>query len=268
MTGYDAGVQSLVTNLAKKGEPNGKLNIITGWVNPGDVTEVKHILAEMGVEGNILLDTETFNAPTMPDRNSFTFGNTTIEDIADSANAIGTIALCKYEGGNAANFLEKQFGVPAVVGPTPIGIKNTDAWLQSIKKLTGKAIPESLVVERGKAIDALADLAHMYFANKRVAIYGDPDLVIGLAEFCQEVELEPVLLLLGDDNQAPSKDPRLAELDKKANHAEYNIEVIWNADLWELESRVKERGDIDLILGHSKGRYIAIDNQIPMVCSQ
>jgi len=201
----------------------------------------------------------------MPDKNSFTFGNTTTEDIAGSANAIGTIALCKYEGGNAAKFLQEQFDVPAIVGPTPIGIKNTDAWLQNIKKLTGKPIPEFLVVERGKAIDSLADLAHMYFANKRVAIYGDPDLVIGLAEFCLEVELEPVLLLLGDDSQAPSKDPRLAELEKIANHAEYDIEVIWNADLWELESRVKEKGDIDLILGHSKGRYIAIDNQIPMV---
>nr|AAC36816.1 vanadium-dependent nitrogenase [Trichormus variabilis]CAA52045.1 vanadium-dependent nitrogenase [Trichormus variabilis] len=265
VTGYDAGVTSLITNLAKKGEPNGKLNIITGWVNPGDVTEVKHILSEMGVDANILLDTETFNAPTMPDKNSFTFGNTTIEDIAGSANAIGTIALCKYEGGNAAKFLQEQFDVPAIVGPTPIGIKNTDAWLQNIKKLTGKPIPESLVVERGKAIDSLADLAHMYFANKRVAIYGDPDLVIGLAEFCLEVELEPVLLLLGDDNQAASKDPRLAELAKRANHAEYDIDVIWNADLWELESRVKEKGDIDLILGHSKGRYIAIDNKIPMV---
>ncbi|MBW4631982.1 MAG: V-containing nitrogenase subunit beta [Iphinoe sp. HA4291-MV1] len=265
VTGYDVGVQALVTHLAKKGEPNGKLNIITGWVNPGDVTEIKHILQEMEVEGNILFDTETFNSATMPDKSSFTYGNTTIEEIADSANAIGTIALCKYEGGNTANFLEREFGVPAVVGPTPIGLKNTDAWLQNIKKLTGKPIPESLVVERGKAIDSLADLAHMYFANKRVAIYGDPDLVIGLAEFCLEVELEPVLLLLGDDNKAPSKDPRLAELEKRANHAEYDIDVIWNADLWELESRVKERGDIDLILGHSKGRYIAIDNKIPMV---
>lgn len=265
VTGYDAGVQSLISNLAKKGEPNDKLNIITGWVNPGDVTEIKRILKQMDVPANILLDTETFDAPTMPDKSSFTFGNTTIEDIADSANAIGTIALCKYEGGKAAEFLKDTFNVPAIVGPTPIGIKNTDVWLQNVKKLTGKTIPESLVVERGKAIDSLADLAHMFFANKRVAIYGDPDLVIGLAEFCQEVELEPVLLLLGDDNQAPSKDPRLTELDKRANHAEYEIEVIWNADLWELESRIKQRADIDLILGHSKGRYIAIDNNIPMV---
>jgi nitrogenase molybdenum-iron protein beta chain len=263
VTGYNIGVYSLISSLAKKGEPNGKLNIITGWLNPGDVTEVKRVLKEMDVPGNILLDTETFDAPTMPDKNSFAFGNTTIEDIADSANALGTIALCKYEGGSSAEFLDQKFKVPAIVGPTPIGIRNTDIWLQNISKLTGKPIPESLVRERGKAIDALADLAHMFFANKKVAIYGDPDLVIGLAEFCLECELEPVLLLLGDDNKSCAKDPRIAALE---NNSPTDIEVITNADLWELERRIKDKTHkIDLILGHSKGRYIAIDNNIPMV---
>jgi len=159
--------------------------------------------------------------------------------------------------------LNKKFEVPAIVGPTPIGIKNTDTWLQNIQKLTGKSIPESLVRERGKAIDAIADLAHMFFANKKVAIYGDPDLVIGLAEFCLECELEPVLLLLGDDNKACAKDQRILDLE---NHTDAQIEVIWNADLWELERRVKDKSlQVDLILGHSKGRYISIDNKIPMV---
>ncbi|MDF5729277.1 MAG: V-containing nitrogenase subunit beta [Rhizonema sp. PD38] len=263
VTGYNVGVHALISTLAKKGEPNGKLNIFTGWLNPGDVTEVKRVLKEMDVPANILLDTETFDAPTMPDKNSFAFGNTTIEDIADSANALGTIALCKYEGGSSADFLQEKFKVPAIVGPTPIGIKNTDAWLKNISELTGKPIPESLVRERGKAIDGIADLAHMFFANKKVAIYGDPDLVIGLAEFCLECELEPVLLLLGDDNKACAKDKRIAALE---NISPTDIEVISNADLWELERRIKDGSlKIDLIMGHSKGRYIAIDNKIPMV---
>jgi len=263
VTGYNTAIHSLVSGLAKKGEPTGKLNIITGWVNPGDVVEIKHLLAEMGVDGNILIDTETFDAPTMPDKESFAFGNTTVEDIANSANAVGTIALCTYQGGSAAVYLQEKFNVPAIVDPTPIGIKNTDLFLKNISKLTGKAIPESLVRERGRAIDAMADLAHMFFANKKVAIYGDPDLVIGLAQFCLECELEPVLLLLGDDNIAYQKDPRFDDLKEKAN---CEIEVVWNADLWELEHRIKEEGlKVDLIMGHSKGRYVAIDNNIPMV---
>ena len=70
-----------------------------------------------------------------------------------------------------------------------------------------------------------------------------------------------MLLLLGDDNTRYKKDPRVLALKEKAN---WDMEVVCNADLWELEKRAKAPGKIDLILGHSKGRYVAIDNNIPM----
>jgi V-containing nitrogenase beta subunit len=263
VSGYNTTIQALISTLAKQGQPNGKLNIFTGWVNPGDITEVKHILKEMGVAGNLVMDIESFDSPIMPDKSSFTHGTTTIEELADTANSIGSIVLNKYEGGSAAQFLQEEFNVPAIIGPTPIGIANTDALIKNISKLTGKKVPDSLAVDRGKAIDALADLAHMFFADKRVAIYGHPDLVLGLADFCLECELKPVLLLIGDDNTAYAKDARLAELEKKAD---CDIEVIWNSDLWELERRIQNKElEVDLIMGHSKGRFIAIDHNIPMV---
>jgi nitrogenase molybdenum-iron protein beta chain len=263
VTGYNIAVQSMVTTIAKKGEPNGKLNVFTGWVNPGDVTELKHYFSEMGVDATVLLDIESFDSPTMPSKDSFTHGSTTVEDIEGTANATASISLNRYEGYSAAQYLQKTFDVPSTLAPTPIGIRNTDIMLQQIQKITGKAIPDSLLRERGVAIDALADLAHMFFADKKVAIYGHPDLVIGLAEFCREVELKPVLLLLGDDNSGYVKDPRILNLQKTVD---YDMEIVWNADLWELERRIKSKQiDLDLIMGHSKGRFIAIDAGIPMV---
>lgn len=263
VSGYNAAVQAFISNLAKKGKPTGKLNVFTGWLNPGDVVEIKHYLEEMGVEGTVFMDTEDFDSPILPDKAITTFGNTTVEDFINSAGAIGSIALCKYEGGSAADFLRDEFDVPSIVGPTPIGIKNTDAFLKNINKLTGKPIPKSIVRERGRAIDGMVDLTHMFFADKRVAIYGDPDLVIGLAQFCLEVEMKPVLLLIGDDNPAYKKDPRLAEIKEKAD---FEMEVVLNADLWELERRLRDKEiELDLIMGHSKGRFVAIDYNIPMV---
>ncbi len=261
--GYDTGMQALISTLAQKGQPNGKLNIITGWLNPGDVSAIKHLLRAMEVEAIILMDTEEFDAPIMPHKAEFAAGSTTVEHIADTANSVGTIALCRYEGGTAAKLLEKKFDIPAITSATPIGIKNTDALLKDISQLTGKKIPRSLAIERGRAIDAMVDLAHMFFADKKVALYGDPDLVIGLAQFCLECELKPVLLLFGDDNKSYTEDPRFIEIEE---NADFDIEVVWNADLWELERRIKDQSiDIDLIMGHSKGRYIAVDYNIPMV---
>lgn len=263
VSGYDVAVQDIVTAFAKKDKPNGKLNLITGWVNPGDVTALKHLLSEMDVDATVLFEIESFDSPLMPDKSGVSHGSTTVEDLIGTADAVGTIALNKYEGGKAAEFLERKFNVPAIIGPTPIGIRNTDTFLQNVKKMTGKPIPKSLVRERGIAIDALTDLTHMFFADKRVAIYGNPDLVIGLAEFCLDLEMKPVLLLLGDDSQAYQKDPRIKAFEEKVD---FEMQVIMNADLWELESRIKNKEvELDLILGHSKGRWTAIDNNIPMV---
>lgn len=263
VSGYDVAVQDMVTAFAKKDKPNGKLNLITGWVNPGDVTALKHLLSEMDVDATVLFEIESFDSPLMPDKSGVSHGSTTVEDLIGTADAVGTISLNKYEGGKAAEFLERKFNVPAIIGPTPIGIRNTDTFLQNVKKMTGKPIPKSLVRERGIAIDALTDLTHMFFADKRVAIYGNPDLVIGLAEFCLDLEMKPVILLLGDDSLAYQKDPRIKAFQEKVD---FDMQVIMNADLWELESRIKNKEvELDLILGHSKGRWTAIDNNIPMV---
>lgn len=263
ISGYDSAVKDIVKYFATKDEPNGKLNLFTGWVNPGDVTALKHLLKEMNIPATVLFEIEEFDSPLMPSGQHVSHGLTTIEDLRSTANASASIALSRYEGGKAAQYLEEEHGVPATIGPTPIGIRNTDSFLQTLKQMTGKPIPPSLVKERGIAIDALTDITHMFLAEKKVAIYGNPDLVIGLAQFCIDLEMKPTLLLLGDDCPFYNDDPRIQEL--KAN-VDWEMDIITNADLWEMEDRIKNKGlELDLILGHSKGRFTAIDNKIPMV---
>ncbi len=262
ISGYDVAVRDFVRHFATKTEPNGKINLITGWVNPGDVKALKHLLGEMDIDATVLFEIESFDSPLMPDGSAISHGNTTIDDLRSTANAVGTIALNRYEGAKAAEWLQSEFDIPAIIGPTPIGIRNTDTFLQNLKKMTGKPIPPSLVEQRGVAIDALTDITHMFLAGKKVAIYGNPDLVIGLAEFCIDLEMKPILLLLGDDNVYYKEDSRLLALKE---NVDWDMEVITNADFWELEDRIKNKGlELDLILGHSKGRFVAIDNDIPM----
>jgi nitrogenase molybdenum-iron protein beta chain len=261
--GYSECVLATWKTIAKeKAAPTGKLNIFPGWVNPGDVQLLKHYAKEMGVEASIFMDTEDFDSPMLPDKSINTHGRTTVEDIKGSTGALASLSLARYEASSTVDYLKKTFDVPGHQVAAPYGIANTDAMLQKMSEITGKPIPASLVHERGVALDALQDLAHMFFANKKVAIFGHPDLVIGLAEFCTEVELEPTLLLLGDDNTRYKKDPRVLAMKDSVN---YDMEIVCNADLWELEKRVKDPAKkFDLILGHSKGRYVAIDANIPM----
>lgn len=263
ISGYDVAVRDVVKHFAKREAPNDKINLLTGWVNPGDVKELKHLLKEMDIQANVLFEIESFDSPVMPDGSAVSHGNTTIEDLIDTGNAQATFALNRYEGTKAAEYLEKKFKIPAIIGPTPIGIRNTDTFLQNLRKVTGKPIPESLSRERGVAIDALTDLTHMFLADKRVAIYGAADLVIGLTEFCLDLGMKPVLILLGDDNSKYVDDARIKAIQE---NVDFDMEVITNADFWELENRIKNEGlELDLILGHSKGRFISIDYNIPML---
>ncbi len=263
VSGYDVAVRDFVKKFARKGPSNGKINFITGWVNPGDVTELKSLLKEMDIDATVLFEIESFDSPIMPDGSEVSHGNTTIEDLVSTGSATHTFVLNRYEGGKAGQFLEKKFKIPSVIGPTPIGIRNTDALLKKLSEATGKAIPDSLVRKRGIALDAITDLAHMFLADKKVAIYGNADLAIGLAEFCLDLEMKPQLLLLGDDNSAYAEDPRVKALQE---HVDYPMEIVTNADFWDLEDRIKNKGlELDLILGHSKGRFVSIDYDIPMV---
>ena len=232
--GYSEAMLSIFRTIADhKAAPTGQLNIFPGWINPGDLTLLKHYMTEMGVVANFFMDTEDFDSPMLPDKSIHTHGRTTVEDIKHSTGALASVALARYEGASTADFLRTEYEVPSHLLATPYGIANTDAMLKKISEITGRPIPESLVKERGIALDALQDLAHMFFADKRVALFGHPDLVIGLAQFCLEVEMKPVLLLLGDDNSRYKRDPCVVELKSKCN---WDMEVICNADLWELAS--------------------------------
>ena len=144
VSGYDVAIQSIVKTIAtEKVAPNGKLNLFTGWINPGDLAELKHYVTEMNVDATFLMDTENFDTPMMPDKVVEDHGKTTVEDIESTTGAVGSLALARYEGASAAKYLEEAFEVPHLLSSTPYGIKNTDEMLQAITKLTGKEIPET-----------------------------------------------------------------------------------------------------------------------------
>ncbi len=112
-------VKSFVTTFAKKTKPNGKLNLIPGFVEPGDIREMKRILSIMGIPNIVFPDTtDVFDAPLNGEPGMYPKGGTPIGDIEDSANSVGTIALCRMAGGSAASYLESRYKVPAKIGPT------------------------------------------------------------------------------------------------------------------------------------------------------
>ncbi|MFA5384521.1 MAG: nitrogenase molybdenum-iron protein subunit beta [Eubacteriales bacterium] len=255
ITGYDNMVKSMAQIFPVKGEPNGKLNIIPGFIEPGDIREIRRLLAVMGVQSIVFPDTtDVFDAPLTPESGGlYPPGGATIPDLEDTANSLGTIALGKCAGSSGALILKGRFGLPAVVGPTPIGIANTDALVMNISRLTGAAIPKELEDERGRVVDMMTD-AHPHFHGKRVAVFGDPDLVGGIVSLLVGLGMEPVFALTG----TPDKQ-FISEINQLAPECEAII-----GDLFLLHQKIKNK-PVDLLIGNSHGKYIARAEDIPLV---
>ena len=78
----------------------------------------------------------------------------------------------------------------------PVGIATTDSFIQSLTRLTCKRILKRILDERGRLVDAMADSFH-HTVMKRVAIFGDPDTVLGLTRFVCELWMSPVAVAAG-----------------------------------------------------------------------
>jgi nitrogenase molybdenum-iron protein beta chain len=262
-TGFDNFLKEIALNLPdrrkKKGETNGRINIIPGWVNPGDIRELKHMLREMGLHGLWITDySETLDGGYYNPRPHFPRGGTTIEELRSSSKSLATIALQRHVGGEAARIYERRYNVPAHVLTMPIGLKNTDAFVNTLVEITDHTIPESLEVERARLLDALVD-THMYTTGLRVALYGDPDLLEGLVGLIAEMGMTPAYILTAADNRPWGE--RMVELTGELG---VESEIILKGDLHELHKRIK-RQPVDLLIGHSKGRFIAEAENIPLV---
>jgi nitrogenase molybdenum-iron protein beta chain len=260
ITGFDNFLEVMAKSLVRRGrKPNNKINIMPGWVNPGDIRELKSMMREMGVETIFLTDySETLDGGFYSEKPHFPKGGTTLEEIEDSSNSMALFALQKHVGGKAASIYDRRYGVPSHVLPMPIGLENTDQFLSKIIEVTGKEIPDRIEMDRARLLDAMVD-AHMYVTDMKVALFGDPDILEGLVRFTAELGLRPRYVVTATDSKQWAED-----MMKLAAELDLDTEFMMKTDLHELHKRVKAE-PVDFLIGHSKGKFIATDENIPLI---
>lgn len=260
ITGFSNMVKGMVKYLAqKRGEPNGKLNIIPGFVNPADMREIKRLLKAMDVPFIMFPDTSgVIDAPITGKFEMYPAGGTRVQDIMDSGNSYGTLALGNFASADGAYELEKKCKVPAKVLKTPIGIKATDEFLMAVSRLSGKDIPYEIEEERGQLVDIMVD-CHYHYHGKTVALFGDPDLLIALVEFTISLGMIPKYVITGTPGEAFEK-----EVKKMQEEAGIEGKVKALGDLFTLHQWMKEE-PVDLLMGGTHGKYIARAEDVPFV---
>jgi nitrogenase molybdenum-iron protein beta chain len=263
ITGYDnmlKGILDCLTVGKKTENTNGKYNFNLGF-DPyiGNIRELKRILQLFGIDYTILSDNaDAFDSPNTGEFKMYN-GLTKLEDAADSINAEGSFFFQKYTTPKTQEYIAKEWG-QSTYSFRPFGIRGTDEFLTKLSELTGKPVPQELVAERGRAVDAIND-SQAWIHGKRIALYGDPDHIFGLVNFLLELGAEPAHIVVTNSN--PEFE---AELQAVLDASPYGKDAtIWGKkDLWHLRSLLFTE-PVDLLIGNSYGKYLWRDTHTPLV---
>ncbi len=261
MEGFHAAVLATIKTLARKAVATGRINLLPGFLSPADLRHLKEITAAFALAATILPDiSETLDGPALDEYRLLPDGGTPIAEIRAMAGAqatieFGTTIKDKESGGV---WLETTFGVKNHRLPMPIGVTASDRFFTLLEEISGQPIPPRYTEARGRLIDSLVD-GHKYVSGKRAVVYGEEDLVVGLAGFLAEIGIIPVLC--GSGGKSGKLRDKVAEATAGLSETP---EVYEDIDFHEIEARAAELAP-DLIVGHSKGYSLARKLAIPLV---
>lgn len=262
VTGYANMLKGFMNYFPKATENKLKqLNIISGWVEPADMRELKRISDVMGIKTVLFPDTsDVLDAPMTGKHDMYPSGGTTIDEMISMGDSAHTIGLGEFCARDAAVELDKQCKVSFSMRELPIGLRATDRYVKALRRYGKVPVPKQLENERGRLIDMITDM-HQYLYGKRVALWGDPDQLVPLTQFLTDVGMKPVYIVSG----TPGKifKPMMANvLGDRVPEAKYlNGE---RADMFLMHQWIKQE-PVDLLIGNTYGKYIARDEDIPFV---
>lgn len=270
VTGYDNMMKGLLEHFwdgkagmtpKRERAPNQSINIIGGFdpYTVGNNREIKRLLKAFGVDYTFLGDaSDVFDTPTDGTFRMYD-GGTTIAEVEAALDAKGTISMQGFCTEKTLPYIAAH-GQETVALNNPVGVAGTDAFLSAVARLTGKAVPPELVKERGRLVDAIAD-SNAHIHGKSFAIYGDPDLTLGLTAFLLELGAEPTHILAtngGKDWEAKVK--ALLASSPFGKHGK----VYPGKDLWHMRSLLFT-APVDFLIGNTYGKYLERDTGTPLI---
>lgn len=261
MEGFNAALKGAVEQLIEPGEPNDSVNVLGGFVSAADLRYYKEVLEAFELDYTLLPDySETLDGEALDDYPLLPKGGTPIASIKRMGGARLTIecgsTLLEKSAGTS---IEKQHGVPLYQTALPIGIRATDRFFEKLEELSGKATPAKYASARGRLIDAMVD-GHKYIYGKRAVVYGEEDLVVGVAALLAEIGVHPVLCATGGKSGQLKK--AVTEVLEGMNVPE--PEVKEDVDFFDIEGLAKSL-DVDMLVGHSKGYTFSRKENIPLI---
>jgi nitrogenase molybdenum-iron protein beta chain len=257
VTGFANMVKGIVDAFpVNTGHRTNTINIIPGYVEPSDMSEIKRIAAELNVKAIVFPDTSNvLNGPQTGKYEMYPSGGTKIADLIRSGDSVATIALGPIASGPAAKALDAKCKVPCEILKLPIGIRATDEFVDRLRILGGVSVPESIAIERGQVVDVITD-NQQYFAGKTAALIGDPDQLVSLSGFLTDMGIKVRHVVTGTAGK------KFERRIKDAAGEDVNVKEA--GDYFYFHQLIKNE-KVDLMFGNTYSKYISRDEDIPLI---
>jgi len=260
ITGYSSMVESFIRQLTGRCDvKKDKAFIIPGFINPGDVKEIKRITSWFSGDYCVFPDiSDVFNVATPVKVTRYAGGGTPVREIIDAGECKLVISLGSHAAQKGAETLSGKFEMECVKLDLPIGVKATDRYTNILYWFYGNKPSPQLEQERSQLMDIVMDV-QPYLFKKRVAVFCDPDISLPLCEFLAGIGMVPAFVFTGPDSK---------DLEGRLNSifVKYGVEgtVKCNTDLFELEQCMKN-APVDLLIGDVHGKRLARRLDVPLV---
>lgn len=260
ITGFANMVKAMVNYFAAiSAVKENQVNIIPGFVEPSDMREIKRIAAEIGLR--IVCFPDTSGVVDTPQTGRYQFysrGGVHVKSLKTIGESVATVALGQLASAPAARALDAKCKVKCEISSLPIGLSATDRFVDLLRNIAGQSVPNSINEERGQLLDMMTDM-QQYFYGKRVALFGDPDHLVALTEFLNDLNMKPVYIVTG--TPGAKFETRIRDILQESVPA---VKVSAACDLFMLHQWIKNES-VDLLIGNTYGKYIARDEDIPFV---
>ncbi len=201
-----------------------------GFRHRDDLTEIRKLLTDMGVEINVV-------APL----------TATPADLVRLADAQFNVVLYPEIANLSAQWLQRQYG-QAFTKTIPIGTNATRDFVREVAQLAGLAPEIALANLESRAAWYTRSVDSTYLTGKRVFVFGDATHAVAAAKVAAQ-EMGFTVVGIGTYSREFAREVRDAA-------ALYGVDALISDDYLEIEARITELNP-ELVLGTQMERHIA-----------
>lgn len=244
--GYEEALVKLIDYMIPvERPPANKVNLIgikTDDINAaGDLTEIRRILKDHGIEINTVLADASF------------------DEIKSAPDASLNVVL-GGDGLECAKVMRERFGTPYLTTPYPFGVKKTTEFIELVANRLGREIESELIEREVKLVRAGIERVCMFLQglyDMPVAVIGESGRAFDLAEFLSdELGLNVSVLAISGKNYLTS--------DRIEDGNGHFGDVFIEPDRFEMNDLIKGAG-VSMIFGSTFEKHLSSEIGAPLI---